>query len=134
MIRPGSTPVIRAAVRALSGTFASEPLARAGRRRGVMLWPGSDAGEVRRRQRGRWTCSSSTGVPRACTLATATTRVAEAGKGWLVVGGALDRAPARPVRLDQNHVGERGQLADPFGVDATHPVLGEHPGAGHDRR
>jgi hypothetical protein len=46
---------------------------------------------------------------------------------------ALDRAPPRPVGLDQDHVCQGGQVADPARVHAADPVLGEHPGAGHDR-
>ena len=40
MLRPGSTPVIKAAVLALCGTLASEPLDTAkAKALGVMLWP-----------------------------------------------------------------------------------------------
>ena len=55
------------------------------------------------------------------------------GEGRFVVCGAFDRAPPRPVGLDQDHVGEPGKVADPPWVHAAYPVLGEHPGAGHDR-
>ncbi len=79
MLRPGSTPVMRAATWAPSGTLASEPRARArAKAPAVMLWPGPMPVRFEKTS-GRWTCSSSTGVPRARTLPTATTSVASSG-------------------------------------------------------
>src|SRR5215207_383295 len=53
--------------------------------------------------------------------------------GRLMIGGAFDRAPPRPIGLHQDHVGQPGEIAYPPGVDAPHPVLGEHPRS-HDHR
>ena len=79
MGRPGSTPVMRAAVRVFWGTLAREPCARArAKARAVMLCPGPTPVSSEKTA-GRWTWSSSTGDPRAETLPTATTRLAEAG-------------------------------------------------------
>src|SRR5918998_1120452 len=87
MERPGSTPVMRTAVRVPSGTLARDPCARArAKARGVMLCPGPTPVSSEKRA-GRWTWSSSTGDPRAETLPTATTSVAELGMtgSWAAV-------------------------------------------------
>ena len=133
MLRPGSTPVMRAAVLAPCGTLASEPRGegRGESFRGYAL-ARSDAGEVRE-DLGSVDVLFVHGRAEGVDVGDGDDEGGCVGEGRLVVGGAFDRAPPRPVGLDQDDVGEPGQVADPPWVDAAYPVLGEHPGAGHDR-
>ena len=67
-------------------------------------------------------------------LPTATTSVAASGKTGSWIGCAFDRAPARPVGLDEHHVGERGEGRHVGWLDAAYAAFGERPAAGHDPR